>query len=391
MGPSQQSQAKEDASKESVSYSSFDLKLLSFPSNLLEPPQNNEFNNNYVVFYITVTTATSISSDSVNAEKLLNRYNGPAAMDPADTNSAYNAAVGIVVAAGAGRGVSWISRTLGEFGEPFVEGSEDFGQAFGDVASTVITGLGTVISVPVSQLASVIASQIEFRTLKHAIALPMPRELSANYSIGYDAISTAKYQKLASPMTQMASTAGLIRQNIGLATPELEQFVSRADGTIVNNRKEQVFQDVNFREFTFSYTLNPKNASEAATIQNIVQAFKYHMHPGMVNNNGAGGADIVHNILYTLPSEFDIKYFNGSKINKNIHSHTSCVLKDLKVTYGENDSAYMSYDKGIPSCVNLSLTFVELALLNKAIMNVETDVAGGTDNVELLDREAENF
>ena len=141
----------------------------------------------------------------------------------------------------------------------------------------------------------------------------------------------------------------------GLKTPGAGEMVSKASGTAANPKKEQLFKNVDFRTFTFSYQFFPRSEQEAAAVQNIIKQFKLHMHPEFRDSN---------NFLYIYPSEFDVVYYNGGKENMNLHRHTSCVLTDLNISYAPQGH-FTSFANGMPTQINLTLTFKELALLTK--------------------------
>jgi hypothetical protein len=48
----------------------------------------------------------------------------------------------------------------------------------------------------------------------------------------------------------------------------------------------------------------------------------------------------------------------------NINRHTSCVLTDLSVDYSPNGQ-FTSFSDGMPTQINISLVFKELATLTK--------------------------
>jgi len=88
---------------------------------------------------------------------------------------------------------------------------------------------------------------------------------------------------------------------------------------------------------------------------NIIREFKYHMHPEFKDAN---------QFLYIYPSEFDIFYYQGAQENLNIHKHTSCVLTEMNLNYTPNGN-FTTFDNGMPTQINMTLTFRELALLSK--------------------------
>ncbi|NDB59816.1 hypothetical protein EB001_15420 [bacterium] len=131
--------------------------------------------------------------------------------------------------------------------------------------------------------------------------------------------------------------------------------LSRLTGLAPNPRKEQIFKTVEFRTFQFDYQFYPRDAKEAQNVLNIIYQFKLHMHPEFKDAN---------NFLYIYPSEFDIFYYNGTQENLNINRHTSCVLTDMTVDYSPNGQ-FTSFADGMPTQINISLIFKELATLTK--------------------------
>jgi len=79
------------------------------------------------------------------------------------------------------------------------------------------------------------------------------------------------------------------------------------------------------------------------------------MHPEFKDTN---------NFIYVYPSEFDVFYYQGTKENMNLHRHTSCVLQEMNVNYTPNGS-FTTFANGMPTQINVTLSFKELALLSK--------------------------
>lgn len=141
----------------------------------------------------------------------------------------------------------------------------------------------------------------------------------------------------------------------GLKTPGAGEMMSKSSGTAANPKKEQLFKNVEFRNFTFSYQFFPRSEQEAQSVQNIIKQFKLHMHPEFRDAN---------NFLYIYPSEFDIVYYANGRENMNLHRHTSCVLTDLSVSYAPQGQ-FNAFPNGMPAQINVQMTFKELALLTK--------------------------
>jgi hypothetical protein len=126
-------------------------------------------------------------------------------------------------------------------------------------------------------------------------------------------------------------------------------------GIAANPKKEQVFRGLDFRTFTFDYQFFPRSPNEAKQVLDIIETFKYHMHPEFKSE---------HHFVWIYPSEFDILYYNNGKENEHLHKHTSCVLESMNVNYTPNGS-FTTFANGMPTQINMSLQFKELLLLSK--------------------------
>lgn len=233
----------------------------------------------------------------------------------------------------------------------------------------------------------------DYKLQKKAICLYMPAGLTSRYSVTWntDALGTvAAFTALAENLPDVAQVmrgiasgeglsdmikkatgleTGSTSQNVQnikssvssigtaqlLKTPGFGQMLSKASGIAANPKKEQLFKEVEYRTFTFAYSFYPRSKQEAATVREIIKEFKLHMHPEFKD---AG------EFLYIYPSEFEIVYYNNGKENTNLHKHTACVLTDMNISYSPQN-VYTSFDDGMPSQINVQLSFRELALLSK--------------------------
>ena len=238
------------------------------------------------------------------------------------------------------------------------------------ISSATYKTLGTaaVGAGVLSSVASTFSGQK--KRLATAIALHTPNNLSTTYSVNYDeedtdtfAMGLAAVGEISPAFKKAAEQRGMSDVSGSIAAAVLAQGlklpgsagISKVTGLAPNPRKEQIFKHVNFRQFTFDYQFYPRDAREAENVLNIIYQFKLHMHPEFKDAN---------NFLYIYPSEFDIFYYNGGQENLNINRHTSCVLTDMVVNYSPNGQ-FTSFANGMPTQINVTLTFKELATLTK--------------------------
>ena len=209
------------------------------------------------------------------------------------------------------------------------------------------------------------------KRLKTAIALHIPNQLNIRYSVNYGEEDTFAYQAAAAGaeailrsleansikegVKEFAHDAAPIVGAMGLKSDKQGAAASAALGLAANPKKEQIFKNVDFRSFQFDYMFFPRDVDEAANVIQIINTFKLHMHPEFKDPG---------EFLYVYPSEFDIAYYQNGKENDKLHRHTSCVLKEMNINYTPNGQ-FNSFANGMPTQINVTLSFMELSLLTK--------------------------
>jgi hypothetical protein len=221
------------------------------------------------------------------------------------------------------------------------------------------------------------------KRLKTAIALHVPNQLSVRYGAGWSEEETFAMQALidggkeagrALEEAGKALASGKGKESVNSiigGVKNLSPIVAAATlkgpnggamsamtGLAPNPMKEQVFKGVDFRTFTMEYQFAPRSLEESNNVNNIIQTFKYHMHPEYKDAN---------NFLFLYPSEFDIEYHHNGQENLNIHRHTSCVLTELNINYTPNGN-FSTFIGGRPTQINVSMTFKELTVLTKELI-----------------------
>lgn len=139
---------------------------------------------------------------------------------------------------------------------------------------------------------------------------------------------------------------------------------------VANPYREQLFKNMEFRKHSFNYQFAPKNKQELESVMEIIQLFKYHMHPEKSPSK----------LFLIYPSEFNIEYrynsigeadafaladagYGTSSRNTYLSKVGTCVLENMRVTYGSGDFVTIKGTQGAPSIINLELTFAEVETL----------------------------
>ena len=331
----------------------YSIDQLQYPSDLMGSLA--EYGNNYVIFYI------NIASDS----KLLKEGSAQAVEDSTPRDYGDLTALSNKYGGTAENAVGGTALSAGVAGLVAQAGIKTF---------STIGGAAIGADLALKQVGSTFSGQK--KRLSTAIALHAPNTMQTTYSINYEeedldiyamglaaagggsALATAATSKgtASNVMSDILRNSNVVSGVVaaGLKIPGTGG-ISRLTGLAPNPRKEQLFKNVQFRTFTFDYQFYPRDASEAANVENIIYQFKLHMHPEFKDAN---------NFLYVYPSEFDIFYYHGIEENLHVNRHTSCVLTDMVVNYTPNGQ-FTSFSNGMPTQINVTLTFKELATLTK--------------------------
>lgn len=215
------------------------------------------------------------------------------------------------------------------------------------------------------------------RRLKTAIALHVPNQLSVSYRTswgtenaaalgaaltGANAVSEAIGSNGASIKKNLSDVAGTAAEAaFSMGMSKMPQGTSAALGIAANPKKEQTFEGVEFRKFTFDYQFYPRDEVEAQNVLNIIHQFKLHMHPEFKSEL---------NYVWIYPSEFDIVYYSKGDENLNLHKHTSCVLENMTINYTPNGN-FSVFANGMPTQINITLEFMELQLASKETIGMK--------------------
>lgn len=202
--------------------------------------------------------------------------------------------------------------------------------------------------------------------LDTAIALYLAEKPQTTYRANFDNVvdleSTGLIAKMLSSDKSMADAArgeagaymaAKVGSTLTQAVSGANQGISAIMKSRLNPFKQAYFDHMDFRQFRFRYAFMPRTPNEATAVKQIVDLFKFHMHPEL----SAGTAFMIY------PSEFDIVYFWGTNENKYWHKISTSVLIEMNIDYGGDQ--YTSFYGGVPSEVYLTLQFKEIEALTK--------------------------
>jgi hypothetical protein len=222
-----------------------------------------------------------------------------------------------------------------------------------------------------------------------SVSLYMPAGLQVNDNLSYDNVDTG-LGGMAVNAYQNAAGAGEFLSNVAKDLPEVgdrvvSQMLATASqgkgvvggaagqllinrGEVVNPHTQMLFRSPALRQFNFSFKLMPRTRAEAKEILSIVQFFREAAYPSLASDGEStvtvdGKKKALDMASYKFPDVFDIQYLTNHKINKNLIKFARAYITAVSVNYNQTSPTF--FDDGMPSEIDLSLTFQETKALSR--------------------------
>lgn len=228
------------------------------------------------------------------------------------------------------------------------------GAAVGGVAGAVVSAMGLLKPDTSYRISDAIALYIseppsvkynaQYSNKDLGMLAGLVGGISGVNSVMSDGLAGEGAQALAMQFAKVPSALGVANT---------QDIIGASAKVALNPFKEVLFESIDFRTFAFKYRFMPKSETESKAVFDIIQQFKFHMHPELSDNK----------LFFIYPSEFEISYFYEQTENKYFHKFKPCVLESLDVNYGGEQ--YSSFKGGNPTEINLSLVFRETEILTK--------------------------
>ena len=330
----------------------FRVSVTQYPSDLQTAPNLQH----YVLFNINVRGKSKFNQDKIQFEVKKDLNSANLTKDQLASKTVRFATEGAAVVATGVAVTSLVSKAAEAFGKTGAT-TKVVSKAAG-----ALTGLSVGATMANSEL---LKKDTTYR-ISDAIALYVDGPPTVKYSMNYankelgtllgvlsgsvfdgQGLSAGSVESVAAMGSALAKLPG------AFGAADVSSALSASSGTSLNPFKETVFESVDFRSFAFKYKFFPKNKKESDDVYEIIKTFKFHMHPEMSEGK----------LFFIYPSEFNITYYYGSEKNGYFHKFATCVLESMDVSYGGEQ--FSSFKDGAPTEINMSLTFRELEILTK--------------------------
>ena len=145
-----------------------------------------------------------------------------------------------------------------------------------------------------------------------------------------------------------SSTKGSIANLITQAMTG-KNVLARAEGAIVNENVELLFQGPTLRTFNYTFKLSARFDKEAQEIANIIRFFKQGMAVQRTKTD----------YFLKSPNTFNINYFHNGKKHQGINEIKECALQNMTVNYTP-DGYYAAHADGYLVTYDITMQFQEL-------------------------------
>lgn len=162
------------------------------------------------------------------------------------------------------------------------------------------------------------------------------------------------------------------------SSPGLRNSITKGLGTVQNNYLTNAFDSIGFREFSFSFKLNPTRSEESESIRDIISQFKRSMMPESIlkenpENKEIPGPDTG---IQKIPDRLDVDFFpttnNYGTIDtlNNMVKIRNAVITNFEVEYSEgtiNPTFFEADQQGnhAPFTVNFTVALKETTVYTK--------------------------
>lgn len=168
-----------------------------------------------------------------------------------------------------------------------------------------------------------------------------------------DAIKEGMWEKIKPTLGGQAGAAALDFANQGLNGVG----ASISTGIARNPHIAVYYVQPDLRSHNFAYRLSARNSAESETVKGIIRFFKSAQAPTIVPTT--------NNHLFGYPDEFQITFNNET----NLFKIYTCVLKDFTVNYHAQGNPAYFRDTKAPVDVDISLTFQEVGVITRDMVN----------------------
>jgi hypothetical protein len=197
------------------------------------------------------------------------------------------------------------------------------------------------------------------KRMEATVALYMPDGISFTNSAQYGNLSLADVAKEAVtaagsiPIPGLKTLSGVVSKGMDIATSDGAKLALSTQGLAINPNQQLLFDGIDFRSYSLSFTFTPYSKDEADAVKNIIKLFKMHSAP-RISDSG---------MFFIPPSTFNLEFYKDGKINENVSKVAESVIESIEVNYAPN--GWSTHVDGAPVQTTLTINFKEIELIDR--------------------------
>jgi len=205
--------------------------------------------------------------------------------------------------------------------------------------------------------------------LDSTVSLYMPDGLSFTNQASYNGISlldaaqsalnaiksldTTSKGKKAGEVGIIGSLAGGFDTVIGAVRSDVGKLALSTQGLAINPGQQMLFDAIDFRSYSLSFTFTPYSKEESETVKEIIKLFKTHAAP-KISDSG---------MFFIPPSTFNLEFYHNNGVNTNIPKVAESVIESIEVNYAPN--GWSAHTDGAPVQTTMTISFKEIELIDR--------------------------
>lgn len=265
------------------------------------------------------------------------------------TEAAGVAAVMAAPAAGAAAGAVVGATVGGVAGTKGMVVGGVVGAAAGGAAATYSISKTTEFTQAMQGTTTGISIKPPVTNTQASVTLYMPETLEFTYDANYNDLSLGD-------VAADSALSGLGGRAItSVLNDNMAKLALNKAGYVFNPQQQLLFNGIDFRTYSMSFTFTPYSQNEANEVKKIIQLFRQYAAPKVVTE--AAG------FFFNPPGMVDVTYLFNNNVNQNLHKLKRSVIESVTVNYAPNGWAAM--EDGMPTQTTLTLGFKEVELVDR--------------------------
>ena len=130
------------------------------------------------------------------------------------------------------------------------------------------------------------------------------------------------------------------------------QILALSRGQVYNPNVELLYQQPQFRQFSFNFDFVPKNPGDSIAMNNIILNFKKWSAPKDLQNG-----------MFEVPYVWQIKYYSNGQENSYMNKFKPAACMNVSVVANQATDMHVSHVDGVPVQTSIGLFFKETDII----------------------------